>query len=92
MNWLAYLLKSVSAVPYVVAGIQQIHAEASGATKKQLAMDSLGLATAVSQVILPPDQAAQSQAVSTAVSSIIDNLVTAFHATSAPGFGNNSAQ
>ncbi len=85
-NW-ANLL---TALPYIIAGIQQIHKDAAGATKKQLALESLGLATAVAGVVLPPAQAAQAQAIGGAVGNIIDNLVTAFHATNVPGFGVNS--
>jgi len=84
------LFKSLNALPYIVAGIQQIHAEAPGASKKQLALDSLGLATAAAGAILPAEQGAQAQAVGTAVGNIIDNLVAAFHATNVPGFGNSS--
>jgi len=90
MNWLQYFTKSISALPYIIAGIQAIHADAKGADKKTLALESLGLATATAGVLLPPDQAAQAQAVSGAVGSIIDNLVTALHGLNAPGFGTNS--
>ena len=79
-------------LPYVIAGIQQIHSDAKGADKKTIALESLGLATATAGVVLPADQAAQAQAVSTAFGSIIDSLVTAFHATGAPGFGQQAGK
>ena len=82
-------LKTLTVLPYIVMGIQQIHADAKGATKKQLALESLGLATAAADAIIPGQQP-QVDAFSTAISSIIDNLVTAFHSTNAPGFGTNS--
>ena len=85
-NWFNLL----SALPYIISGIQQIHSDAAGATKKQLALEALGLATATAGAILPPEQAAQSQAIGGAIGNIIDNIVTAFHASNAPGFGTNS--
>lgn len=68
-------------------GIQQIHADAAGATKKQLALESLGLATAEADAVLAPEQ----KAIADASSNLIDEFVSLFHATNAPGFGNTSA-
>lgn len=85
-NWVQLL----TVIPYVVMGIQQIHTDAKGATKKQLALESLGLATATASSVLPEEQAVEAQAVSGAVGNIIDEMVTTFHATNAPGFGVNS--
>ena len=82
-NWLSL----VQLIPAVVMGIQQIHADAAGATKKQIALESLGLATAAADVVLPPQQ----KAIADATSALIDNFVNMFHATNAPGFGTNSA-
>ena len=90
MNWLQYLTKSLSALPYIIAGIQAIHQDAKGADKKTLALESLGLATATAGALLPPEQAAQAQAIGGAVGNIIDNIVTAFHASNVPGFGTTS--
>ena len=87
MGWFAYLSRSLSVLPYVVAGIQAIHKDANGATKKQLAMESLGLAGS----ILPTQQANESQAIGDVVGSVIDLIVQQAHATNAPGFGNNMA-
>ena len=78
-------LSLVQLIPAVVMGIQQIHADAAGATKKQIALESLGLATAAADAVLPPDQAAMANA----ASGLIDNFVNLFHATNAPGFGTN---
>src|ERR1700753_4020118 len=40
-----WLKRTLGAIPYIVGGIEQVHGDAkSGATKKQLAMESLGLA------------------------------------------------
>lgn len=88
MNWAMRLVQITSILPYVIMGIQQIHTDAKGADKKTLAMESLGLATATAEAILPGQQV-QIAAVSTAVSNTIDNIVAAMHAISAPGFGTN---
>jgi hypothetical protein len=87
-NWFNLL----SLIPYIVQGIQVLHAEAPGTTKKQLALDALGLATAGAAAVLPAEQAAQANAVSSAVGSVIDSLVAFNHATNAPGFGTNSVK
>ncbi len=85
-NWFNLL----ALIPYVVQGIQVLHAEAPGATKKQLALDALGLATAAAGAVLPADQVAQANVVSSSVSAIIDSIVAFNHATNQPGFGTNS--
>ena len=81
-NWLSL----VQLVPAVVMGIQQIHADAAGAGKKQIALESLGLATAAADAVLAPEQ----KAIADSVSNLIDNFVSMFHATNAPGFGKNA--
>lgn len=81
-NWLSL----IQLIPAVVMGIQQIHGDAAGATKKQIALESLGLATAAADVVLPPDQ----KAIADATSNLIDNFVSMFHAADAPGFGNTT--
>ena len=77
----------VSLIPALVLGIQQIHAGAAGATKKQIALESLGLATAAADQVLTGNQ----KAIADAASGLIDQFVSLFHATNAPGFGTNSA-
>lgn len=79
-------LSLVQLVPALIVGIQQIHSDAAGATKKQIVMESLGLATAVADAVLPPEQ----KAIADATSGLIDSFVTTFHATNAPGFGVNA--
>jgi hypothetical protein len=88
-NWGALLSKLVY-IPYIVAGIQALHAEAPGATKKQLALDSLGLATQVAGAVDPGD-AAMIQASSNLASAAIDQTVALFHQQNVPGFGTNAA-
>lgn len=90
MNWLQRLVQITAVIPYVVMGIQQIHTDAAGADKKTLAMEALGLASAVGQTVLP-GEAALIQAITSLASSTIDNTVAALHQANAPGFGTNSA-
>lgn len=76
----------IQMIPLVILGIQTIHQDAAGATKKQIALEALGLATGVANQVLAPDQAAMANA----ASGLIDNFVNLFHATNAPGFGTNA--
>lgn len=80
MNWLTYLMRSLQLLPVVVAGIEQIHGEAPGTTKKQMAIDALNLATGSAEVILPQFQAAETAA-ATLTSNIIDGVVDVFNKT-----------
>lgn len=78
-SWLQYLLRGLSLAPVVVAGVEKLSGEAPGATKKQLAMDSLALASGVGQAIAP-NSAPEIQAFSGLIGSTIDNLVGTFNA------------
>lgn len=66
-------------VPIIVAGIEHIHGEASGATKKQMAMDALGLASYTAQAVLPEHSAA-AQAATALASQTIDGVVAVMNA------------
>jgi hypothetical protein len=81
-NWFSL----VNLIPALVMGIQAIHQNSAGATKKQIVLESLGLATAAADAILPPEQ----KATADAVSGLIDHFVSLFHSQNAPGFGKNS--
>lgn len=73
--WLQYLIRALSMVPVIVSGIEQVHGDAkSGAEKKQLAMEALGLAASVAPVIDPAHQQTISAASSLA-SQAIDGVV-----------------
>jgi hypothetical protein len=80
-NLLAFLLKAVTLLPTIVVGIEQIHKEASGATKKQMAMDALGLASGTASVLAPASDQAAISATSQFASDTIDGLVNVFNAT-----------
>lgn len=74
--WVTLLINALSAVPYIVAGIEKIHGDSkSGAQKKQLAMEALGLASTSASVI-DPAQATTINAASTLVSQTIDGVVS----------------
>ena len=76
MNWMDFLVRALSNIPVIVAGIEQIHGDAkSGAEKKQLAMEALGLATAVAPVV-DPAHADIIAAASSVASQTIDGVVT----------------
>ena len=89
-DW-ASLFSKLAYIPVIVAGIQAIHGEAkSGADKKQMAMDALGLATATAAAVDPGDQA-MIQASSNAASTLIDTVVAGFKADGVHGFAPNGA-
>ncbi len=67
MNWLALLSGVFKLIPYVVAGIETIHANESTQTKTQLAGDALNIATAAAGQVLTGQDAQIAQIVSSAV-------------------------
>lgn len=82
MNW-GIFQKTLAFIPLlgpVVAGIEAIHKEAGtpGATKKQLALDSLALAVGVSGVALP-EFAPEVQAAGELAGGAIDLIVKGFN-------------
>jgi poly-gamma-glutamate capsule biosynthesis protein CapA/YwtB (metallophosphatase superfamily) len=79
-KWLTLLFKIMQMAPIVVAGIEQLHGEKDGATKKQLAMDALGLASAVAMNVLPDDQKPAAAAATQLASNMIDGVVSTFNA------------
>jgi hypothetical protein len=78
--WLAYLMRALTSLPYIIQGIEAIHGNAkSGAEKKQLALDALGLASVVDQTI-DPSHAQAAQAATQVVSQAIDGIVAVANA------------
>lgn len=78
MNW---LLQLIMMVPGIVKSIEVIHGNAkSGVEKKDLAMQSLGLATVVAETELPQDSESI-EAAKNLASNLIDNTVTFLNAT-----------
>jgi hypothetical protein len=90
MNWIQRLQQILAVAPYAIVGIQAIHNDAKGADKKTIALESLGLASALGAAVAP-EVSPQIQVVSKAVGNVIDEVVTALHGLNAPGFGTNSA-
>ena len=79
MNWLSVLSNVWKLAPYIVAGIETIHANESTETKTQLAQDALGIALGGSAQVLSSTNEASAQVVAGAVSqaiSLSQNLIT----------------
>jgi hypothetical protein len=71
MNWTEFLAKIFTLVPYVVAGINTVHAEKDSATKTQIASDTLAIASQAASTILTGANAQASAAASAAVNAAI---------------------
>lgn len=71
MNWLKLILQLT---PYVVVGVEKIHADLSGAGKRQAAQDALTIATAAALETDPGDSTT-TQTASAITGLIIDSTV-----------------
>jgi energy-converting hydrogenase Eha subunit A len=92
MNWAAWAARLFQAVPVIVAGIETLHKDKSGAEKKQMAMDALGVASGVAGAVAPQYQEAISAATQGATCAI-DAVVAGFNASKHPAFvGGNTQQ
>jgi hypothetical protein len=79
-NILKYVLQALALVPSVVQGVETIKAEAPGTTKKDLALQSLMLASGVAGAVDPKDT--ETIALTTQlIGNAIDGSVALFHAT-----------
>jgi hypothetical protein len=74
-NWLALVSKLMAAAPVAVVGVEAIAGEKDGATKKQMALDALGLSSEVASLATPENKP-MIDAATTAVSNAIDGIVT----------------
>ena len=61
-SFFANFSKLFALIPYLVAGIEQFHSDLPGASKKQLALEALGLAANSGSVLVPGQQQAISAA------------------------------
>lgn len=79
-----WMIKLLSLIPYVVSGIEQIHGDAvSGADKKTLAMEALGLsATTAAQA--DPGELPAIQAATALASTTIDGVKAVYNAVTQP--------
>jgi hypothetical protein len=73
-TWLKLALQALSMVPAVIQTVEQIHANASGASKKEIALNYLGLGTAVAATV-SPEHTDTFVAVSNGVGNMIDQAV-----------------
>jgi hypothetical protein len=71
INWMTVFASTMKLVPYVVAGVEVIHANETTETKTQLAQDALSIATQAAAQVLSPDNNAIANAVSSAVNQAI---------------------
>jgi hypothetical protein len=91
MNWMNLVIRALTNIPLIVAGIEHIHGDAkSGAEKKQLAMEALGLASIVAPQIDPGDQPMIDAAAGLA-SQTIDGVVAVMNAGKAAAKTPNAA-
>jgi hypothetical protein len=73
-KWLELVSKLLAAAPVAVVGVEAIAGEKDGATKKQMALDSLGLSAAVAALVAP-EHKPMIEAATNAVSQAIDGVV-----------------
>jgi hypothetical protein len=85
MNWAALMRGLFQAIPVIVAGVETLHKDKSGAEKKQIAMDALGVASGVAAAVEPQYSEAISAATQGA-SCAIDAVVAGFNASNHPAF------
>lgn len=79
-DWAGFAVRILTNVPVIVSGIEQIHGQAkSGAEKKQLAMEALGLAYGTASVSDPGHQPII-DAAATMASQAIDSVVSVMNA------------
>jgi hypothetical protein len=75
-----WMIKLLSLLPYVVSGIEQIHGDAkTGAEKKQLALEAVGLGSNAAAFIDPKDAPAIAAATQLA-STTIDGVKSVYNA------------
>lgn len=80
----SWMIKLLALIPYVVSGIEQIHSDnKTGAEKKQLALEALGLAANTATAIDGKDQAAI-QAATALASTTIDGVKAVYNAVKQP--------
>lgn len=80
MNWVKWVQMILQLTPYIVTGVEAIAGDkASGATKKQMALDALGVATAGALQVDPAD-AQLTQTASALTGMVIDATVSDLNA------------
>lgn len=84
MNWTSILADIFKLVPYVVAGVNTVHAEKDSATKTQIAQDTLSIATQAATSILSGSNAVAAAAASSAVNAAIASVQSVHDAATGP--------
>lgn len=77
-SWIQLLARISSTIPLIIMGVEAIHQGASGADKKTIALQALGLSNAVAGAIAPSEQPSIDAATQFA-SSMIDTTVATFN-------------
>lgn len=72
-------LVAAALAPQIIAGIETIHADAPGETKKQIALQSLQLATGTAAAVLPGPEGEAAKAAGGALGVLIDQFVGLFN-------------
>lgn len=85
MNWLGLILHIMTAVPSVVISVEQLAKSAPGSTKKDLALNALGLAYGTASQLLPQFQP-EIDAATTLAGTTIDNTVKFLNLIGHPAF------
>jgi hypothetical protein len=82
MNIFANIFRFLPLVQYVVAGVEQVHSDAPGATKQQLAKEALGLAVSTGEELgsVIPGGAPVVDAAGSVANVLIDQTVALFNA------------
>lgn len=80
MNWGLFLQVLLKLTPYVVSGIELVHKDdVDGKTKKQMAIDALGVATRGAVAVDPGDEEL-TQTIAGVTGAIIDSTVSDMNA------------
>jgi hypothetical protein len=76
-----YLTAILKLLPYIAAGVQVIHQDASAGQKTQIVTDALSLATAGSQQVLTGENAEMAATIGSAATEAVSTIVNALHNT-----------
>ena len=84
----AGVFNGIQAAPYIVVGIQAIHGDAvSGADKKTLALEALGLAASTADSVLTGANKTDADEAAAVAGNLIDSIVGLFKFKGLYGFG-----
>ena len=84
MNYVNMLLSLLQFLPGIANNIHQLHASKTAAEKIAIGANLLGTSVAVSQALLPPDQAKMAGVAGAAAQTILATTIQAIHDASNP--------